>query len=90
MSSRQLTRIRKAILDQHYTLTEHAYDEMEEDHLDVLDIETAILTGRLEQILTNDPRGTRYVVVGTAADQTTIVSVVVRTRSFAGVDSLRS
>jgi hypothetical protein len=78
MASRELERIRKAILDQRYTLTEHAYDEMDEDSLDVLDIESAILTGRIEQTLTKDPRGTRYVVVGTATDEATEIGVVVR------------
>ena len=42
MSCRDLERIRNAVLDQRYALTEHAYDEMEEDHLDVLDVESAI------------------------------------------------
>ena len=71
MSSRELQRIREAILDHRYVLTEHAYEEMENDQLDVLDVESAILTGRLEQTLTRDPRGTRYVVVGEATDRET-------------------
>ena len=51
MASRELERIRNAILDQRYTLTEHAYDEMAEDNLDVLDVESAILTGEIEKTL---------------------------------------
>jgi hypothetical protein len=51
---------------------------MDQDNLDVLDVESAILTGRVDQILTRDPRGTRYVVVGTATDEATTVGVVVR------------
>ncbi len=78
MASRELERIRSAVLDQRFTLTEHAYEEMDDDDLDVLDMESAILTGRIEQTLTKDPRGTRYVVVGTATDQVTPVGVVVR------------
>jgi hypothetical protein len=78
MASRQFEHIREAILDQRYTLTEHAFEEMDDDHLDVLDVESAVLTGRLEQTLTKDPRGTRYVVVGTATDEVTTVGVVVR------------
>ena len=78
MASRELERIRKAILDHRYTLTEHAYDEMEEDNLDVLDVESAILTGKIDQALTKDPRGTRYVVIGSATDQITPVGVVAR------------
>jgi hypothetical protein len=78
MASREFERIREAILDQRYTLTEHAYDEMDQDSLDVLDLESAVLTGRIEQTLTKDPRGTRYVIVGTATDEATPVGDVVR------------
>ena len=78
MASRELERIRIAILDRRYTLTEHAYDEMAEDNLDVLDVESAILSGEIDKVLTMDPRGTRYVVIGTATDQETPVGVVGR------------
>ena len=78
MASRELERIRNAILDQRYALSEHAYDEMDQDRLDVLDIESAILTGEIERTLTLDPRGTRYVVVGKATDEATDVGVVMR------------
>jgi hypothetical protein len=78
MGSRELERIRSAILDGRYTLTEHAYDEMGEDNLDVLDVESAVLTGDIDQILTADPRGSRYVVIGEATDQTTSIGVVAR------------
>lgn len=78
MASRELERIRRAVLDQRYTLTEHAYEEMDEDSLDVLDVESAVLTGEMDQILTHDPRGTRYVVVGNATDERTKVGVVIR------------
>lgn len=78
MGSSDLERIRGAILDQRYTLTEHAFDEMNEDRLDVLDVESAILTGRIDQVLTHDPRGTRFVVIGRATDESTRVGVVVR------------
>jgi hypothetical protein len=59
MASRELERIRNAVLDRRYTLTEHAYDEMAEDKLDVLDVKSAILTGEIDKVLTMDPRGTR-------------------------------
>jgi hypothetical protein len=51
---------------------------MNEDNLDVLDVEAAILTGEIAQVLTMDPRGTRYVVIGSAPDESTPVGVVVR------------
>jgi hypothetical protein len=78
MASRDLERIRNAILDHRYVLTEHAYEEMDDDHLDVLDMESAILTGKIDQVLTADPRGTRFVVIGKATDEHTLVGVVVR------------
>ena len=58
MASRELERIRNAVLDHRYSLTEHAYEEMNDDNLDVLDVEAAILTGDINQVLTADPRGT--------------------------------
>ena len=85
MASGDLERIRNAILDGRYTLTEHAFDEMDEDHLDVLDVESAILTGEIDQVMTVDPRGTRYVLIGNATDQETLVAVVVR---FVAADQL--
>lgn len=78
MASRELERIRNAILQQRYTLTEHAYDEMDDDDLDVLDVESAVLTGVIDSVLTKDPRGTRYVVVGAATDQATQIAIVAR------------
>jgi hypothetical protein len=78
MARPELERIRNAVLDGQYALTEHAFEEMANDNLDVLDVEAALLTGEVENVLTEDPRGTRYVVVGTATDLETEVGVVVR------------
>ncbi len=78
MARPELERIRGAVLDGRYALTEHAYEEMDDEDLDVLDVESAILTGEIDQVLTNDPRGTRYVVIGSATDLETQVGVVVR------------
>lgn len=78
MASSDIERIREAVLNQCYSLSEHAYDEMADDNLDVLDVESAMLTGKIARILTRDPRGTRYEVHGLATDQSTMVGVVVR------------
>lgn len=78
MGRRGLERIRNAILDHRYSMTEHAYEEMGADNLDVLDVEAAILTGELDQALTSDPRGTRYVLLGKATDLHTTVGIVAR------------
>jgi hypothetical protein len=78
MVSRELDRIRNAVMEGHYALTEHAYEEMGGDDLDVLDVESTILTGKIDQVLTRDSRGTRYVVVGHATNLETEVAVVAR------------
>ena len=57
-------------------MTAHAMDEMAEELFDILDVENAILTGELTRRERDDPRGTRYVVTGVAADNRTTVGVV--------------
>jgi hypothetical protein len=53
-------------------------EEMAEDRLDILDIEQALLYGRITSIERDDPRGTKYVVEGTVVDRQTPVGVVGR------------
>jgi len=36
-------------------------EEMAEEHLDIFDVESAVLTGELTRTEKDDPRGTRYV-----------------------------
>lgn len=76
-----LESMRRAVLDQSYVLTPHAVLEMLADRLDVVDVESAILTGTIRQVFDDDPRGRRFEVVGKACDLTTDVGVVAR---FAG------
>ena len=59
-------------------MTAHAMQEMAEDRLDILDIEAAVLNGRVTRIEKEDPRGIRYTVEGVAADAETLVGVVGR------------
>lgn len=59
-------------------MSRHAMDEMAEDSLDIIDVETAILNGRISRIEKGDPRGTKYIINGRAADGTTPVGVVGR------------
>ncbi len=66
-------------------MSAHAMEEMSEDNLDITDVEGAILNGRITKIEKEDPRGTKYVLEGTATDQSTPVGVVGRftsTRRF--------
>ena len=79
--ARILEAIRQAVQDENYVMTPHALMEMREDHLEIMDVESGLLTGTIKRVFTNDPRGTRYEVVGTACDLSTPVGVVVR---FAG------
>jgi hypothetical protein len=42
---------------------------MANDDLDMIDIEMAILNGKIRRRFSRDPRGVRYEVVGTALDR---------------------
>jgi hypothetical protein len=48
------------------------------DNLDILDVEQAILSGRVVRRQKDDPRGMKYVIEGLATDGTTLISVVGR------------
>ena len=78
MPQRVLNRIREAIRNETYDMTAHAVEEMAEDHLDFVDVETAILNGKLLKTEKNDPRGTRYTIHGVGADGVTPVGSVGR------------
>jgi hypothetical protein len=70
---RLLERIRDAVRAQRYDVTKHAIDEMAEDGLDIVDVETAILNGTIAKTQKGDPRGVRYTIHGIAADGITRV-----------------
>jgi hypothetical protein len=76
--SRTIERIREAIRLRFYDMTLHAMEEMAEDNLDILDVEQALLTGKVLRTERNDPRGTKHVVEGLATDGKTLVGVVGR------------
>lgn len=62
MPDRILESIRECIREGRYDETDHAWDEMADDNLLLVDVETAILTGEIVRVDTDDPRGTVYVV----------------------------
>ncbi len=65
--------IREAVRKMEYEFAiPHFFDEMENDGLLFSDIESAIFNGRINEVYTDDPRGPRYEIVGTAADGRTI------------------
>jgi hypothetical protein len=73
-----IERIREKIRRGEYDLSKHAVDEMAEDLLDIIDVESAVLNGRITRIERDDPRGTKYVVEGMGADQKTPVGIIGR------------
>ncbi len=67
MARQALFKIRTAISHGMYDMTQHASEEMAEDKLNIVDVETSIRNGRLRRSEKDDPRGTRYTVYGTGA-----------------------
>jgi len=78
MSRSKLERIKEYVRLGKYDMTAHAMEEMAEDSLDIGDVEQAILTGKVTKNEKHDPRGTKYVIAGVAADGIIPVGVVGR------------
>ena len=76
MPRSRIERIREKIRLREYDMSAHAMEEMAEDELDVIDVETAIGNGRISRSEKDDPRGTKYVVEGIASDRQRSVGVV--------------
>ncbi len=80
MKKRILERIKKQIIEQQYEITNHALEEAADDGFDILDIENALLNGKIDKKYTNDPRGTRYKLIGEACDGIRRVAIIGRFR----------
>jgi Domain of unknown function (DUF4258) len=78
MSRGEIDGIRERVRLRQYDMSAHAMEEMAEDFLTIEDIEEAVLNGRISRVETDDPRGTRYIIVGIAIDRQTPVGVVGR------------
>lgn len=78
MSRSDIDRIREKIRLRQYDMSAHAMEEMAEDFLTLLDVEEAVFSGQVIRVEKDDPRGTKYVVVGTAINQQTPIGVVGR------------
>ncbi len=63
-----IDRIQQKVRDGDYFLSLHAEEEMIADGFDRADVENALLHGFLQKKLTRDPRGTRYIIEGPAAE----------------------
>ncbi len=68
MSRRGIREIRERVRTKNYEFTGHAEEEREDDDLAIADLEKIILKGKVDKVLTGDPRGNRYVVRGKAQD----------------------
>ena len=76
-----IQRIRKRFTNKEYEFTiPHFFEEMADDDLELSDIENAIKTGRINRKFTNEPRGTRYEIVGRSCDEREI-AVICRIKS---------
>lgn len=75
---RTIDKLRDCIRGQRYLISVHANKEMSDDDLVGIDLENAVLTGKIAKRLTKDLRGTRYEVVGQACDGRA-VAVICRT-----------
>jgi hypothetical protein len=73
-----IDRIREKIRFRQYDMSVHAMEEMAEDFLTILDVEEAVFSGKVIRVEKDDPRGTKYIIVGTALDRQTPVGVVGR------------
>ena len=61
--------IRRKVRNGEYEFTvPHFFEEMADDDLQLVDIEAAILNGKIRRRFTRDPRGARYEVVGISTD----------------------
>jgi len=78
---RTIDKLRKQVTEQKYLISVHANEEMSNDDLMAVDVENAILTGKIAKRFTKDPRGPRYEVVGQSSDGRK-VAVVCRTLEY--------
>ena len=65
---RTIDKLRRLIRDQEYDISIHANEEMSKDALIAIDIENAVLTGKITKRFTKEARGTRYEVTGQTCD----------------------
>jgi hypothetical protein len=72
-----IERIRERIRHRQYDMSAHAMEEMAEDGVDIVDVEHTVLHGET-RIERDDPRGTKYVIAGIAADESLLIGVVGR------------
>jgi hypothetical protein len=76
-----IDRIRKKVIDKEYEFAiPHFFEEMAADDLEFADVKRTIETGGIRRKFTQDPRGTRYEIVGRSTDEREI-GVICRIKS---------
>lgn len=78
MTINVIEEIKNLIKNGDYDLTYHAYEEMAEDNLSILDIEKAVLTGKITKIQKDNLYGSKYIIEGIGLDLTTHIGIVGR------------
>jgi hypothetical protein len=76
-----LERIRAAVREGRHRFSDHAVEEVHADGLHVVDAESALLTGTLHRVQTDETRwpvGPKFTVEGAACDLSTELVVVCR------------
>ena len=75
---KSLELIREKLRHQEYEFAiPHFFEELANDELIFADIETAVANGKINQIFTDDPRGTRFEIVGRSTDDR-LIAVICR------------
>lgn len=74
-----VSRIRRAVRERRYQMTDHVLEEADADDLTLDEIRNVLLNGDLDSTYTDDPRGPRYVIRGHIGENP--VDVVCRFRS---------
>ncbi len=64
MAKRIIERIRDSIRTGEWDFTFHAIEEMAENQIGISDVEKAVLDGKVIKTEKDDPRGTKYIVMG--------------------------
>lgn len=75
-NTKAIKTIREKVLRQEYEFAiPHFFEELANDDLIFADIEAAIANGGIHRVFTDDPRGTRYEIVGETTDGRTIAII---------------
>ena len=79
MFDRVLQRMRVKVRNREYVMTVHAWEEMENDGLSILDVESAILSGKVAERQSDRPWGERkYLIRGRPLEGDDTVVVVAK------------